>query len=104
MSRGGRRRLQVLYHDEVVRRDIPRLDRPVALRIRRAIESKLTASPEDFAKPLAYTRSGLWALRVGDWRVVFTLKRNEVCILRIGHRAEVYKGLDSLIDALGNSS
>ncbi len=98
MRRGGGGRLQILYHDEVVRRDIPQLDRPVALRIRSAIESKLTASPEDFGKPLAYTRSGLWTLRVGDWRVVFALKRDEVWILRIGHRDEVYKNLDSLID------
>jgi mRNA-degrading endonuclease RelE of RelBE toxin-antitoxin system len=91
--------LVVLYHDEVVRRDIPRLDRSIAQRIRRAIELKLTQSPESYAKPLAYTRSDLWTLRVGDWRVVFALRGDEVWVLRIGHRSEVYRGLDSLLES-----
>ena len=98
MSRGDGIPLKIVYHDEVVRRDIPQFGRPVALRIRQARESKLTASPEDFGKPLAYTRSGLWTLRVGDWRVVFAMRQDELWILRIGHRSEVYKNLDSLID------
>jgi len=92
-----RRRLRVLYHDQVVRKDIPRLDHPVARRIRKAVESKLTTSPEEYGKPLAYTRSGLWTLRVGDWRVVFALRQDEVWILRIGHRSEVFESLESLI-------
>lgn len=82
---------RLLYHPRVVREDIPRLDPPTRRRIRRAIESKLTTSPESFAKPLAYNRSGLWSLRVGDWRVVFALRERELWILRIGHRNEVYR-------------
>jgi mRNA interferase RelE/StbE len=97
VSRGHDHRLVVLYHAEVVSRDIPRLDHCVALRIRKAIESRLTVSPECFAKPLAYTRSDLWTLRVGDWWVVFTLRQEEVLILRIGHRSEVYKDIDALL-------
>jgi hypothetical protein len=56
---------KILYHAEVVRRDIPQLDPPVRRRIQIAIEERLTTRPEDFAKPLAYNRAGLWSLRVG---------------------------------------
>jgi mRNA-degrading endonuclease RelE of RelBE toxin-antitoxin system len=86
--------LQLFYHPEVVRRDIPRLDPPTRRRIQSAIAQKLTSKPEDFAKPLAYTRAGLWSLRVGSWRVIFTLRGTELWVLRIGHRREVYERLD----------
>jgi mRNA interferase RelE/StbE len=87
-------RLQLRYHPEVIRKDIPRLDPPTRKRIRTAIEQKLMARPEEFAKPLAYTRAGLWSLRVGPWRVIFALRENDLWILRIGHRREVYEALD----------
>lgn len=81
---------RVLYHPLVRSRDIPRLDPPVRRRIKAAIESKLSDRPEDTAKPLAYTTQRLWSLRVGDWRVIFALREDEVWILKIGHRREVY--------------
>lgn len=87
-------RFHILYHSEVVRRDIPRLDPPVRRRIQTAIEDRLATRPEDFAKPLAYNRAGLWALRVGAWRVIFALRDDELWSLRIGHRSEVYDALD----------
>lgn len=85
---------RLLYHPEVKKRDIPRLDPPSRRRIRRAIESKLLSRPESYAKPLAYNRSGLWSLRVGDWRVIFRLREDELWILRIGHRRDVYGAPD----------
>ena len=68
------------YHPKVRKEDIPRLDPPSRKRIRRAIEAKLLTHPEDFAKPLAYTRAGLWSLRVGPWRVIFALRDQDVWI------------------------
>jgi len=86
--------LRILYHPEVIRRDIPSLDPPVGKRIKIAIEQRLGTHPEEFAKPLAYNKSGLWSLRVGSWRIIFSLKGEEVWVLRIGHRSEVYDALD----------
>lgn len=39
---------------------------------------------------------GLHRLRVGDYRVVYRLRREKVIILvvRIGHRGDVYRGLE----------
>lgn len=84
-------RYRLLYHPLVVSRDIPRLDNPVKNRVRRAIESRLTEHPEAHAKPLAHTTHRLWSFRVGDWRVIFALRDDELWILKIGHRSEVYR-------------
>lgn len=79
---------RVLYHPMVLSRDLPRLDPPTRLRIRTAIERKPTTRPEAAAKPLAHTTQRLCSLRVGDWRVVFALRDDEIWVLRIGHCRE----------------
>ena len=86
-------RYRFRYHRKVVEQDLPRLDRSVRGRIRTAIERKLIDHPERFAKPLAHTTQRLWALRVGDWRVIFALRDGELWILKIGHRRDVYASL-----------
>lgn len=88
---------RLLYHRKVVGEDIPKLDPPTRKRIKAAIETKLVAQPEEFAKPLAYTKAALWSLRVGSWRVIFGLRGDEIWILKIGHRRDVYQALDRLI-------
>ncbi len=81
---------RLLYHPLVLSRDIPRLDPPTRKRIRAAVERKLTVHPEVAAKPLAHTTQRLWSLRVGDWRVIFALRDEEIWVLKIGHRRDVY--------------
>ena len=80
---------RLLYPPLVVTRDMPRLDPPTRRRIRAAIERKLTLHPEAAAKPLSHTTQRLWSLRVGDWRVIFALRDDELWILKIGHRRDV---------------
>ena len=84
-------RYRLLYHPYVVERDIPKLDSSVRRQIRTEIEAKLIEHPEAAAKPLAHTTQRLWSLRVGDWRVIFALRDEEIWILRIGHRRDVYR-------------
>lgn len=83
-------RWKVLYHPKVAEEDISRLDGATRQRVRRAIEAKLLTRPEEFGKPLRFNLAGLWSLRVGDWRVVFAIREDELWILRIGHRSEIY--------------
>lgn len=80
----------VLYHPAVVSDDVPRLDPTARRRLRAAIGERLTGQPHRFGKPLRATHAGLWVLRVGSYRVVYTIERDEVWVLRIGHRSEVY--------------
>lgn len=86
--------MKLLYHPKVKSSDLRRMDPQVKRRIRAAIRSKLSDEPESFAKPLAYTRQGLWSLRVGPWRVIFALREDAVWVLRIGHRKDVYRDLE----------
>ncbi len=85
---------QLHYSEQVVKQDIPALDKAVRMRIRKAIESKLTADPVHFGKPLRYSLSGQRSLRVGDWRVLYHLDHEArlVSITAIAHRREVYEG------------
>ncbi len=81
------------YLAAVVRDDIPALSRPVQQQIRKAIERKLTTTPELFGKPLRFNHSGLRSLRVGDYRVIYTIEptKHLVIITAIGHRKDIYE-------------
>jgi len=81
----------ILYHQDVVERDIPLLDTPIRLRIKKAVEQKISLHPEIYGLPLRSTLKKLWKLRVGEWRIVYEIKENNVIILAIAHRKDVYK-------------
>ena len=83
---------RIEYLECVAREDIPALSRDVGKRIRMAIEQKLAEHPIEFGKPLRYSLRGARRLRVGDWRVVYTIDQPDVVlIVKIGHRREVYE-------------
>jgi len=60
--------------------------------IKKAIEEKLMVDPLRFGKPLRRCLSGLFKLRVGNYRIIYQVKEKEVIvvIVKIGHRREVY--------------
>ena len=80
----------LLYHPDVRDKDIPAISRNLRGRIARAIDIRLTNEPERYGEPLRRTLKGSWKLRVGDYRVVFKIVKNEVWIYGIIHRREVY--------------
>lgn len=80
----------ISYHSEVVGNDIPKLSQEWRLKIKGAIEEKLTARPEVFGIPLRNTLKGYRKLRVGNYRVIFRIESKTVKILCIGHRSDVY--------------
>jgi mRNA interferase RelE/StbE len=81
---------RIEYLESVVREDIPALSKGVRTRIRAAIEQKLASHPVEFGKPLRYSLKGARRLRVGDWRVVYTIEPPDVVlVVKIGHRKEV---------------
>jgi mRNA interferase RelE/StbE len=84
----------LVYHPEVKTRDVPKLNRDVGKRIQRAIETRLAAEPERYGEPLRRTLKGYWKLRVGDYRVVFRIVKNEVWIFGIMHRRDVYQRIE----------
>ena len=81
---------KLIYHPEVKKIDLPKIDNKNKSMIKRAIEERLAATPELYAKPLQRTLKGFWKLRVGDYRVVFKFSENTIIILGIIHRRTVY--------------
>ena len=84
---------RVRYSTEAATQDIPALDAPIAERVGAAVTSKLMVDPERFGKPLRHTLRGLRTLRVGDWRIVFSVERMDVLVLSIRHRSKGYRGV-----------
>ncbi|MBX5328048.1 MAG: type II toxin-antitoxin system RelE/ParE family toxin [Candidatus Bathyarchaeota archaeon] len=67
---------------------IKAFDRGVQVRMLRGI-SILKTDP--FAgKPLRGEWKGVYSLRIGDYRVLYQIKKNEVFLLVVGHRKRVY--------------
>ncbi len=82
------------YHPDVKKVDLPKIDAKAKAMIRRAIEERLVSHPEIYGKPLQRTLKGYWKLRVGDYRVVFKISGDEIHILGIIHRKEVYEQIE----------
>jgi mRNA interferase RelE/StbE len=79
-----------LGYKKSVQRDLKQISKLEAERILDHIEQKLVNDPE--SNPLLKGRfAGLRRYRVGDYSVIYFLQENEICILRIGHRRDVYK-------------
>ena len=82
---------QVRYHPDVAAVDLPKINRDILDRIRRAIERRLLEHPELYSEPLRKTLKTYRKLRVGDYRVVLKVEDRVVTILAICHRRHVYR-------------
>lgn len=81
---------EVLYSEEVVKEDLPRLGEPWKSKIEKAVKSKLMTSPEIYGKPLRRSLKNYRKLRVGVYRVVFRIEQQTVKVFVIQHRSVVY--------------
>lgn len=88
----------ILYHPEVIKRDIPKLNSDMRKRIKMAIETRLLAAPQEYGEPLRKTLKNYWKLRVGDYRIVFRVAENEILILGICHRKEAYSLMEKRLE------
>lgn len=79
-----------LTYKRSVAKDLAHLSKPTQRRILDKIETELTSDPERHLL-LKGAYAGLRRLQVGDYRVIYTVQEEEVLVLRIGHRREVYR-------------
>ncbi|KAB2960851.1 MAG: type II toxin-antitoxin system RelE/ParE family toxin [Candidatus Methylomirabilis oxygeniifera] len=70
--------------------DIQRLDPKTKERVRKAL-SRYQSDPLSYADKLTDSKLGSYRFRIGDYRVVFDLEGDEIVVLRIGHRREIYR-------------
>lgn len=71
-------------------KDIQKLDSVAKKRIKKKIE-KYSQNPIQNAKKLVGSELGNYRWRIGNYRVVFDIKGNNIIVLRVGHRREIYK-------------
>lgn len=73
-----------------VEKDLRRISQGDAARILGKIEQQLTR-PDAQHEPLAGEFKGLFRLRVGDYRVIYSRTAERVLVLRVGHRKDIYR-------------
>lgn len=83
----------LVYHPDIQKEDVPKINRDLRDRISRAIESRLTTAPGRYGEPLRGTLKGYWKLRVGDYRGVFRVVKDEVWIFGVIHWRDVYDSI-----------
>ena len=68
---------------------IKKCDKDIRNRILKSIR-RLEDDPE-IEKPLTSILTGLWSLRIGDYRAIYQIKNNKltVVVIKIGHRKNV---------------
>jgi len=82
---------RLLYTRRAVK-DIQNLEE----KIKQQIGKTLLRYSEDalkHARKLSDSRLGSYRFRVGDYRVIFDLEGNDLVILRVGHRKDIYRKL-----------
>jgi len=72
-----------------VERDLRKIDKKEVNRILNKIEKVLSENPNK-GLPLKGEYKGLFRLRVGNYRVMYSKTKEGVLILRIRHRAKAY--------------
>jgi mRNA interferase RelE/StbE len=87
------RRYAVLY-DPRAAKELRKLDRQVARRVATAIE-RLGADPRPQGSRLLVGYPDLLRIRVGDYRVIYTIKDSELIVLalRVAHRSDIYRNI-----------
>lgn len=81
-----------VVYKKSVQKDLKKISKDLQYIIRRAIEDKLMTDPLKFGLPLRRNLKGLMKLRVGDYRIIYSIERQTVTVyvIKIGHRREVY--------------
>ena len=79
-----------LFYKNSVAKDLKRLSKDEIKRILNGIEEKIIADPF-LGKPLKGDFRGCYRYRFGDYRVIYSIVNQEILILRIGHRKDIYK-------------
>jgi mRNA interferase RelE/StbE len=83
-------RLRIL---EAATRELARLDKPIGRRVAERINWLAENLDDIRPEPLTGPLSGLYKLRVGDYRIIYEILHGEqvVVIHEIGHRREIYR-------------
>ncbi len=80
---------KIRYKNSVAK-DLQSIEKKYKTQILDRIDDSLASKPQKY--PILKGRFlGLRKMRVGNYRVIYTILNDEVLILRVGHRREVYR-------------
>ena len=79
-----------LFYTRRAERDIEKLEPKIRDRVGKTL-LQYREEPLRFAEKLTDPVLGEYRYRIGDYRVVFDMEGNEIVVLRVGHRREIYK-------------
>ena len=71
-------------------RDIEKLDPSIRQRIGKSL-LRYESDPIKYAEKLTDPELGSYRFRIGDYRAIFDIEGQDIVILRVGHRRELYK-------------
>ncbi len=82
-----------ITYKKTVKKDLRSISKDIQYIIKRAIEEKLQSDPVKYGLPLRRNLKGYMKLRVGDFRIIYSINQKEVIVhvIKIGHRREVYE-------------
>ena len=81
--------LKVDWTDDALE-DLQKLDKPIAKRILTKISWFSQHFNNITPEPLSGEMAGTFKVRVGDWRIVYTIEKDVIVIQAVGHRREIY--------------
>ena len=79
-----------LVYTKTAFHDIQKLDNVAKKKIKRKLE-ELSKNPITLSKKLINSSLGSYRFRVGSYRIILDIDRQNIVILRVGHRREIYK-------------
>lgn len=82
---------KILYSEDAVKKDIPKISDDLKPLIQKAIQTKLSNQPLLFGLPLRTPLKNYRKLRVGKYRVIYRVETEVVKIFAIQHRSVVYR-------------
>jgi len=77
------------WNEDAVK-DLTKLDKQVAQRILKKIHWLSENFEKVTPEPLIGQFKGTFKLRIGDWRVIYTIESDTLVIQFIGHRKDIY--------------
>ena len=83
---------KVAWHEDALE-DLRKFDKARAMDIVGKVEDHLSEDPLALGKPLKGIFRGLFRYRCGDYRVIYSIDRQEerLVVLTVGYRKDVYR-------------
>lgn len=74
------------------RKGVKKLSPEIAEKIIKKLDYFVSSpNPLDFAESLVNYNAGQYRFRIGDYRVIFDVVDDDLIVLKVGHRREIYK-------------